>query len=190
MQRATIAQAEHLRKFDVRWLPRTTCSTAIAERQRTTHDAALAFVSVSTQRHDRAHLADIKARMTWLTRSCATRCCRSTSRSNCSTTQNQLLQLQQRVDQQVRSEHAPDRRCCWRSCSAAIGYWAYKIKRVQLSLRRFAETDALTRHQQPPPLHPAGRAVARAACEGQDEARAAGHVRSRSLQADQRQLWA
>ena len=57
--------------------------------------------------------------------------------------ENQVLQLQQRVDRQ----QAQSSRLLILLLIMLIGsiaYWAYKIKRVQLSLRHMAETDALT----------------------------------------------
>lgn len=57
--------------------------------------------------------------------------------------QNQVLQLQRKVDQQA----AQNNRLIvilLIVLVASIGYWAFKIKRVQLSLKKMAETDALT----------------------------------------------
>ena len=54
-----------------------------------------------------------------------------------------MLQLQQRVDQQA-AQNTQLLASCWRLLLASIGYWAYKIKRMQMSFRRLAETDALT----------------------------------------------
>jgi diguanylate cyclase len=57
--------------------------------------------------------------------------------------QNQVLQLQSRLDQ----KSAQNTRLIVMllvMLVASIGYWAYKIKRVQLSLKQMAETDALT----------------------------------------------
>lgn len=57
--------------------------------------------------------------------------------------QNQLLQLRQRVDQQT-NQNTRLMMLLLALMVALIGYWAYKIKRVQMSLRHIAETDALT----------------------------------------------
>ncbi|MGH8076815.1 MAG: diguanylate cyclase [Lysobacter sp.] len=57
--------------------------------------------------------------------------------------QNQVLRLQQRVDRQA-SQNTHLLLALLTFLIAGIAYWAYKIKRVQMSLRRFAETDALT----------------------------------------------
>lgn len=57
--------------------------------------------------------------------------------------QNQLLQLQQLVDKQA-NQNTRLMLLLLVLLVALIGYWAYKVKRVQMSLRRFAETDALT----------------------------------------------
>lgn len=57
--------------------------------------------------------------------------------------QNQVLQLQSKLDQ----KSAQNTRLIVMlliMLVASIGYWAYKIKRVQLSLKQMAETDALT----------------------------------------------
>lgn len=57
--------------------------------------------------------------------------------------QNQVLQLQSKLDQ----KSAQNTRLIVMllvMLVASIGYWAYKIKRVQLSLKKMAETDALT----------------------------------------------
>lgn len=57
--------------------------------------------------------------------------------------QNEVLQLQQRVDRQ----NAQNTRvvvALLLALLASIAFWAYKVKRLQLSLRHRAETDALT----------------------------------------------
>jgi diguanylate cyclase (GGDEF)-like protein len=57
--------------------------------------------------------------------------------------QNRLLQLQQEIDR----SSAQNSRLLMLGITlfaALIGYWAYKTKRMHLSLRRMAETDALT----------------------------------------------
>jgi len=57
--------------------------------------------------------------------------------------QNEVLKLQQKVQQQ----NAQNTRLIvllLLLLLASIGFWAYKTKRVQMSLRRMAETDALT----------------------------------------------
>ncbi|MBB5208452.1 GGDEF domain-containing protein [Chiayiivirga flava] len=57
--------------------------------------------------------------------------------------QNQVLQLEQKVDRQgVQNTRLVA--ALLAVMLVSIGYWAYKIKRVQLSLKRSAETDALT----------------------------------------------
>lgn len=57
--------------------------------------------------------------------------------------QNQVLQLQQDVDRQT-AQNTRLLALLLGVLAVTIGYWAYKIKRVQLSLRRSAETDPLT----------------------------------------------
>ncbi|WP_454831260.1 diguanylate cyclase [Pseudoxanthomonas wuyuanensis] len=57
--------------------------------------------------------------------------------------QNQVLQLQSKLDQQS-AQNTRLLVILLVVLIASIGYWAYKIKRVQLSLKKMAETDALT----------------------------------------------
>ena len=56
---------------------------------------------------------------------------------------NNLLQLQQQVDQQS-AQNSRLYMLLFALLAATIGYWAYKTKRMQLSVKRMAETDALT----------------------------------------------
>ena len=56
---------------------------------------------------------------------------------------NQVLQLEQDVDKQS-AQNSRLLTAMLLMLLALIGYWAYGIKRRQLSLRRLAETDALT----------------------------------------------
>lgn len=56
---------------------------------------------------------------------------------------NQVLQLQQRVNEQ-KANFSRLLILLLVLLLGSIGYWAFKIKRVQVSLRRMAETDALT----------------------------------------------
>src|SRR3546814_8202473 len=57
--------------------------------------------------------------------------------------ENEVLQLQQRVsDQKAQSSRLLILLLV--VLVGSVGYWAFKIKRVQVSLRRMAETDALT----------------------------------------------
>jgi len=57
--------------------------------------------------------------------------------------QNQVLQLQQRVDRQA-AQNTRVIIVLLLALLASIAFWAYKVKRLQLSLRHRAETDALT----------------------------------------------
>lgn len=57
--------------------------------------------------------------------------------------QNQVLTLQRKVDQQA-AQNTRLIVILLVVLVASIGYWAFKIKRVQLSLKKMAETDALT----------------------------------------------
>ena len=56
---------------------------------------------------------------------------------------NQVLQLQRKVDRQA-AQNTRLIVVLLVLLVASIGYWALKIKRVQLSLKKMAETDALT----------------------------------------------
>ena len=57
--------------------------------------------------------------------------------------QNRVLQLEQHVQRQS-NQNLGLLAALLGSLLAGLGYWAYKIKRMHRSLRRFAETDALT----------------------------------------------
>lgn len=57
--------------------------------------------------------------------------------------QNEVLQLQQRVQEQS-AQNSRLLVLLLLLLLASIGFWGYKTKRVQMSLRRMAETDALT----------------------------------------------
>ncbi|WP_176520141.1 tetratricopeptide repeat-containing diguanylate cyclase [Pseudoxanthomonas wuyuanensis] len=57
--------------------------------------------------------------------------------------QNQVLQLQSKLNQQS-AQNTRLMVILLVVLVASIGYWAYKIKRVQVSLKKMAETDALT----------------------------------------------
>ncbi len=57
--------------------------------------------------------------------------------------QNQVLQQQRKVDQ-LQAQNTRLIVILLVVLVASIGYWAFKIKRVQLSLKKMAETDALT----------------------------------------------
>lgn len=57
--------------------------------------------------------------------------------------QNKVLQLEQQVSRQ-RAKNTLLLAALLTVLLASIGYWAYKIKRVQMSFRKLAETDALT----------------------------------------------
>jgi diguanylate cyclase (GGDEF)-like protein len=56
---------------------------------------------------------------------------------------NNLLQLQQQVDQQS-AQNSRLYMLLFALLAATIGYWAYKTKRMQMSVKHMAETDALT----------------------------------------------
>ena len=160
---ATIAQVGHLPSS-------SDLATAynvlyqIAERQGRS-DAALAFYRRYAEA-DKAHLSDVKARdlAYQLVREEALQKAQQLERLH---GENQLLLLQQRVDQQANQNTR-----LWMLLMALLvalmGQWAYKVKRAQQSLRRFAETDALTdisnRHHF---TQQAERVLAQSAAEGE-----------------------
>ena len=84
--------------------------------------------------------------------------------------QNQLLKLQRKLEMKS-SQNTRLIIGLLVLLLASIGYWAYKTKRVQMSLRRLAETDALTgicnRHHF---TELAERALAQCARNGEDAA--------------------
>lgn len=112
----------------------------IAERQGQP-DAALAFYRRYAEA-DKAHVSDVKARdlAYQLVREETLQKTQQIERLH---SENQLLLLQQRIDQQA-NQNTRLMMLLLALLVALIGYWAYKVKRVQQSLRRFAETDALT----------------------------------------------
>ena len=57
--------------------------------------------------------------------------------------QNDLLQLQQQVDQQA-TQNSHVLMLLFALAAATISYWAYHTKRLQMSVKRMAECDALT----------------------------------------------
>ena len=57
--------------------------------------------------------------------------------------QNRLLQLQQRIDQQ-KAANSRLMMLLFAIFTLFVVFWAYKTKRMQMSVRRMAETDALT----------------------------------------------
>lgn len=57
--------------------------------------------------------------------------------------QNNLLQLQQRVEQQ-KAANSKLLMLFFAIFTLLVGLWAYRTKRVQMSMRRMAQTDALT----------------------------------------------
>ena len=127
--------------------------------------AALAFYRQYAEA-DKAHLADVKARdlAYELVREEALQKTQQLERLH---GENELLLLQQRVDQQANQNTR-----LWMLLMALLvalmGQWAYKVKRAQQSLRRFAETDALTdisnRHHF---TQQAERILAQSAAEGE-----------------------
>lgn len=112
----------------------------IAERDREP-TAALAFYRRYAEA-DKAHLADVNAKVLAY-QIVREETLQKTREVELLSRQNQVLQLQQRVDRQA-SQNTHLLLALLTFLVGAIAYWAYKIKRVQMTLRRFAETDALT----------------------------------------------
>ncbi|UOV05719.1 GGDEF domain-containing protein [Pseudoxanthomonas sp. F37] len=112
----------------------------IADR-RGDSDAALAAYRNYAEA-DKAYLNEVKARELAY-QIVRQETLQKTQQINLLDQQNQVLQLQRKVDQQA----AQNNRLIVMLLIvlvASIGYWAFKIKRVQLSLKKMAETDALT----------------------------------------------
>ena len=91
---------------------------------------------------DKAHLNDVKAR------ELAYQMVRQETQQKTQTIellnrQNKVLQLEQQVSRQ-RAKNTLLLAALLTVLLASIAYWAYKIKRVQMSFRKLAETDALT----------------------------------------------
>jgi diguanylate cyclase len=82
--------------------------------------------------------------------------------------QNQLLQLQQQVDKQS-AQNARLVVLLMLLVCGFVGYWAYKVKRVQMSLRRWAETDALTQVSNRHSFSQSGREVLNEAARDGEE---------------------
>ncbi len=112
----------------------------IAERQQEPV-AALGFYRRYAEA-DKAHVTDVNARELayQIVREETLQKTQQIERLN---SENQLLVLQQRIDQQA-NQNTRLLMLLLALLVALIGYWAYKVKLVQQSLRRFAETDALT----------------------------------------------
>lgn len=136
---ATIAQAEHL-PSSMFLATAYNVLYQIAARQGQPV-AALAFYRRYAEA-DKAHLTDVKARELayQIVREETLQKTQQIERLH---GENQLLLLQQRVDRQD-NQNTRLMVLMLALLVALIGYWAYKVKRVQQSLRRFAETDALT----------------------------------------------
>ena len=112
----------------------------IAERQQQPV-AALGFYRRYSEA-DRAHLTDVSARELayQIVREETLQKSQQIERLH---SENRLLQLQQRVDKQA-TQNTQLLVAMLTLLVALIGVWAYKVKRVQMSLRRMAQTDALT----------------------------------------------
>ncbi|MEJ1095132.1 MULTISPECIES: GGDEF domain-containing protein [unclassified Pseudoxanthomonas] len=112
----------------------------IAQRRGDTQTALSAYKSYAEA--DKAYLNEIKAReMAYQIVRQET--LQKSQQISLLDKQNQVLQLQSKLDQ----KSAQNTRLIVMllvMLVASIGYWAYKIKRVQLSLKQMAETDALT----------------------------------------------
>lgn len=112
----------------------------IADRDREP-TAALAFYRLHAEA-EKAHVADVNAKELAY-QIVREETLQKTQEIELLNRQNQVLQLQQSVDRQA-TQNTRLLVALLMFLVAAVGYWAYKIKRVQMTLRRFAETDALT----------------------------------------------
>lgn len=112
----------------------------IAQKQGDAETALLRYQQYAEA--DKAYLNDVKTRQLAY-QIVRQQILQKTQQINLLDQQNQVLQLQRKVDQQA----AQNNRLIVMLLIvlvASIGYWAFKIKRVQLSLKKMAETDALT----------------------------------------------
>lgn len=112
----------------------------IAERR---HDVTTAFEMYRKYAEaDKAYLTDVKAReMAYQIVHQET--LQKSQQIELLDGKNQVLQLQQRVNEQ-KAEFSRLLILFLAVLAGSIAYWAFKIKRVQMSLRRMAQTDALT----------------------------------------------
>ena len=112
----------------------------VAERNGDTKGALSAYQSYAEA--DKAYLNEVKARELAY-QIVRQETLQKTQQINLLDQQNQVLQLQRKVDQQA-AQNTRLIVILLILLIASIGYWAFKIKRVQLSLKKMAETDALT----------------------------------------------
>ncbi|PPJ42557.1 MULTISPECIES: GGDEF domain-containing protein [unclassified Pseudoxanthomonas] len=112
----------------------------IAERNGDTKGALVAYQSYAEA--DKAYLNEVKARELAY-QIVRQETLQKTQQISLLDQQNQVLQLQRKVDQQA-AQNTRLIVILLIVLVASIGYWAFKIKRVQLSLKKMAETDALT----------------------------------------------
>jgi diguanylate cyclase (GGDEF)-like protein len=106
-------------------------------------DTALAFERFRKfAEADRAHLSDVRAKE-FAYQVVRQEIFQKSQQIESLNQQNQLLQLQQQVDKQS-AQNARLVVLLMLLVCGFVSYWAYKVKRVQMSLRRWAETDALT----------------------------------------------
>lgn len=110
-------------------------------RQKSDVEKALAFYQNFAEA-DKAYLNEVKARELAY-QIVRQETLQKTQQINLLDQQNQVLQLQRQVDQQA-AQNTRLIVILLIVLVASIGYWAFKIKRVQLSLKKMAETDALT----------------------------------------------
>lgn len=91
---------------------------------------------------DKAHFSDVKSReMAYQV--VRHQAMQQTQQIALLNNQNQVLQLQQRVQEQS-AQNARMLMVLLVLLAATLALWAYRTKRMQMSLRRMAETDALT----------------------------------------------
>ena len=136
---ATVAQAEHLQSAP----SLVTAYKVLYEIAERRHDSAAALSLYRRYAEaDKAYVMDVNARELAY-QIVREETLQKTQQIELLNRQNQVLQLQQRVDKQA-SQNTHLILVLLTFLVTAIAYWAYKVKRVQMSLRRFAETDALT----------------------------------------------
>ncbi|MBA2239230.1 MAG: diguanylate cyclase [Lysobacter sp.] len=112
----------------------------IANRRGQPHEA-LAYFQRYAQA-EKAHLNDVKVReLAYETVRNET--LHSSHKIQLLSRQNEVLRLQQRVQKQA-NQNLGLVVLLLGLIATGVGFWAYKVKRLHLSLRHFAETDALT----------------------------------------------
>ncbi|MDQ3510990.1 MAG: GGDEF domain-containing protein, partial [Pseudomonadota bacterium] len=112
----------------------------VAERMGNPVEALMFFQRYANA--DKDHLNEIKARE-FAYETVRNEVLQNNQKIQLLSQQNEVLQLQQRVQKQS-NQNMGMVVVLLALLVAVIGYWAYKVKRLHLTLRHFAETDALT----------------------------------------------